>query len=100
MNKKITAVIVVLLLMVAGVGGYIYYKRTPTYTFTLSQDAVKEHNWDKFSRHVDVKELSESAFDDLMAEALNQDKTMDSGTKAIATGFVQMFKPMVVNAIE
>ena len=100
MNKKIMAALVAVLLVVAGVGGYIYYKRTPTYSLTLIQDAVKEHNWDKFSRHVDVNEVSEAAFDDLIIAAMEEDKTMDSNTKQMAAGFAQMFKPVVTKAVE
>ena len=100
MNKKIMATLVAVLLVAAGVGGYIYYKRTPAYSLTIIQDAVKEHNWDKFSRHVDVNEVSESAFDDLIMAAMEEDKTMDSTTKQMAVGFAQMFKPVVTKAVE
>ena len=100
MNKKIMAALVAVLLIAAGIGGYIYYKRTPAYSLTLIQDAVKDHNWDKFSRHVDVQELSESVFDDLIMVAMEEDKTMDSATKQMAAGFAQMFKPMVTKAVE
>lgn len=100
MNKKIMAALVAVLLIAAGIGGYIYYKRTPAYSLTLIQDAVKDHNWDKFSRHVDVQELSDSVFDDLIMVAMEEDKTMDSTTKQMAAGFAQMFKPMVTKAVE
>ena len=100
MNKKIIAVLVAVLVIAAGVGGYIYYKRTPTYSLTLIQDAVKEHNWEKFSHHVDVKELSDSVFDDFIMAAMEEDKTMDSSAKQMAAGFAQMFKPMLTNAVE
>ena len=100
MNKKITAVLVVLLLLAAGVGGYMYYKRSPEYSLKLIQESVKKHNWDKFSQRVDVKGMSESAFDDLIDVAMEKDKTMDSGTKTLAAGFAQMLKPAVTGAIE
>ena len=100
MNQKLTAMLVVLLLIVGGICGYRYYKRSPEYSLKLIQESVEEHNWDKFSRRVDVKAMSESAFDDLLAGAMENDKTMDSGTKTLAAGFAQMLKPAVTGAIE
>ena len=66
----------------------------------MIQESVKKHNWDKFSQRVDVKELSESAFDDLIDVAMEKDKTLDNSTKTMAAGFAQMLKPAVTGAIE
>ncbi|MBR3621877.1 MAG: DUF2939 domain-containing protein [Selenomonadaceae bacterium] len=100
-NKKwIIAFLVFALLILGGIGGYIYYIRTPQYSLKLIQEAVQEHNWQKFSRHVDVKSVTESAFDDLIAAATEKDKSMDDDTKNLAAGFAQMLKPVFVNAFE
>ena len=60
MNKKLIACIVAIILIICGVGGYFYYKRTPTYSLQLIQQSVKDHNWEKFSQHVDTKGLADS----------------------------------------
>lgn len=44
-NKKFIAIAVVILLIICGIGGYLYYKRTPAYSMQLIQESVKEHNW-------------------------------------------------------
>ena len=99
-NKKWIALVVVVALIIGGIGGYMYYKRTPAYSLKLIEESVKEHNWEKFNRHVDVKEIADSAFDDLVAASMSEDTSVDSGMKTLAAGFIQMFKPMVVNALQ
>lgn len=102
-NKKLIACIVAIIIIVCGVGGYFYYKRTPTYSLQLIQQSVKEHNWEKFSQHVDTKGLADSAFDDIIEIALEEDTHSvfsDDKKKAFATGMAQLVKPVVTGVLE
>ena len=99
-NKKLIALVVAVVLIACGVGGYMYYKRTPAYSLQLIQDSVKEHNWEKFSRHVDTKSLADSAFDDIIEISLAEDQTMDAQTKALAANFAKLLKPTLTSLIE
>ncbi|BAL82356.1 hypothetical protein SELR_06480 [Selenomonas ruminantium subsp. lactilytica TAM6421] len=99
-NKKLVALVVAVVLIACGVGGYMYYKRTPAYSLQLIQDSVKEHNWEKFSRHVDTKSLADSAFDDIIEISLEEDTTMDAQTKALAANFAKLLKPTLTSLIE
>lgn len=100
-SKKLIAIAVAaILLVVCGIGGYMYYKRTPAYSLQLIQESVKEHNWEKFSRHVDTKSLSDAAFDDIIELAMEEQGNMDEQTKALAAGFIQLIKPTLTSLIE
>ena len=99
-NKKFIAIAVVILLIICGVCGYLYYKRTPAYSMQLIQESVKEHNWEKFSRHVDTKSLSDAAFDDIIEVTMEERGGMDEQTKALATGFIKLIKPNLTSLIE
>ena len=103
LNKKLIACIVAIVLIICGVGGYFYYKRTPTYSLQLIQQAVKDHNWEKFSQHVDTKDLADSAFNDIIDIALEEDKNhrfTNDKNKTFVTGMVQLIKPMVTGVLE
>ena len=54
-NKVFIAIGIIVALLAAAAGGYMYYKRTPTYTFNLIKEAVEKHDYDTFSRHVDTE---------------------------------------------
>ena len=99
-NKKVIALVVAVVLIACGIGGYMYYKRTPAYSLQLIQDSVKEHNWEQFSRHVDTKSMADSAFDDIIELSLAEDKTMDAQTKALAANFAKLLKPTLTSLIE
>ncbi len=100
MDRKKWIALIVVIVVLLGLGGYYYYRHTPTYTFRLIETAVKEHDWATFDRHVDVKGMTEGAFDDFLAYEMENDKTMDDSSKAMALGFAQMFKPVIVGAVE
>lgn len=100
MKKKLIALGVVVLLIICGIGGYLYYKRTPAYSLQLIQESVKEHNWEKFSRHVDTKSLSDAAFDDIIDITMEESGNMDEQTKALAAGFIKLIKPTLTSLIE
>lgn len=100
MKKKLIALAVVVVLIVCGIGGYLYYKRTPAYSMQLIQESVKEHNWEKFSRHVDTKSLSDAAFDDIIDITMEESGNIDEQTKALAAGFIKLIKPTLTSLIE
>lgn len=99
MNRnRIIAIVVAVLVVVGGIVGYQYYKRTPTYTFKLIQTSIEKHDWDTFSRHVDTENMLSSAYDDLVENAMD-DGDMDDSVKGFASGFIKMMKPGIVGAL-
>ena len=98
-NKVFIAIGIIVALLAAAAGGYMYYKRTPTYTFNLIKEAVEKHDYDTFSRHVDTENIISCAYDDLMAAALDDDDT-DESIKGFADGFIKMLKPGIVGALD
>lgn len=99
-NKKFIAIAVVILLIICGIGGYLYYKRTPAYSLQLIQESVKEHNWEKFSHHVDTKNLADAAFDDIIEITMEERGDMDAQTKALASSFIKLIKPNLTSLLE
>lgn len=99
-NKKFIAIAAVILLVICGIGGYLYYKRTPAYSMQLIQESVKEHNWEKFSRHVDTKNLADAAFDDIIEISMEERGDLDEHTKALAMSFVKLVKPNITSLLE
>lgn len=99
-DKKKWIALVAVVVVLLGLGGYYYYRHTPTYTFRLIETAVREHDWATFDRHVDVKGMTEAAFDDFLAYEMEKDKTMDDSAKTMALGFAQMVRPVIVGAVE
>ena len=98
-NKVFIAIGIIVALLAAAAGGYMYYKRTPTYTFNLIKEAVEKHDYDTFSRHVDTENIISCAYDDLMAADLDDDDT-DECIKGFADGFIKMLKPGIVGALD
>lgn len=98
-NKIFIAIGIIVALIAAAAGGYMYYKRTPAYTFNLIKEAVEKHDYDTFSRHVDTENVISCAYDDLMAFAMEDDDT-DENIKGFAGGFIKMLKPGIVGALD
>lgn len=99
MNKKrITVLGIILLLLVAGLAGYQYYKRTPAYTFRLIRESIEQHDYEKFSRHVDTENVLSTSYDALIEAALD-DGDADDNVKGMAVGFAKMMKPAIVGAL-
>lgn len=89
----------VVLLIIAILGGFWYYKRTPTYTFSQIKTAVEKHDWDTFSKHVDTKSVIGSLYDGAIDASAAKDENMDNATKAMVQGFAKMLKPAIVEAL-
>lgn len=94
-KRKYTILGIVVVLLIAIVGGYMYYKRTPTYTFNLIKESMEKHDYDTFSKHVDSQNLISAAYDDILDAALD-DPDMDESVKGFAGGFIKLMKPGIV----
>lgn len=94
-KRKYTILGIVVVLLIAILGGYMYYKRTPTYTFNLIKESVEKHDYETFSKHVDSQNLISAAYDDAVDAALD-DPNMDDMTKGLAGGFIKLMKPGIV----
>ena len=101
MNKKtgIIATIIIAVLVIGGIAGYTYYKRTPTYTFDLIKTSVEKHDWDTFSKHVDTKNLISTSYDAIVESAVEADEDTDEDIKGMASGFAKLLKPAIVDAL-
>ena len=101
MNKKtgIIAAIIVAVLVIGGIAGYTYYKRTPTYTFGLIKTAVEKHDWDAFSKHVDTRNVISTSYDAIVESAMEADEDTDEDIKGMASGFAKLLKPAIVDAL-
>lgn len=101
MRKKglIIAVAVLICIILGAAGGYIYYKRTPTYSLNLIKESVEKHDYETFSKHVDTENIISSAYDDVIASAMDDSGT-DENVKGLADGFVKMLKPNIVAALD
>lgn len=99
-NKKLVALVAAVVVIAGGVLGYVHYRHSPRYTISLIQDSIKNHDWDTFSRHVDMDTLSSSSYDELTSFALDNDEDLadDDSTKGFVNGIVTAMKPNVVSA--
>lgn len=97
-KKGFIIALIVLLCIVLGVGGYMYYKRTPTYSLNIIKESVEKHDFDTFSRHVDTENIISCAYDDLLDIAM-EDSGTDQNIKGLGSGFAKMLKPNIVSAL-
>ena len=101
MSKKtgIIAAIVAIVLLLGGIAGYMYYKRTPTYTFNLIKTSVEKHDWDTFSKHVDTKNVISTSYDAFLESAMESEDDVDEDMKGMVSGFAKLLKPGIVEAL-
>lgn len=98
-QKKMISAVVIVALVVAGIAGYfLWYKKTPEYSLGILKTAAEQHDWDTFSQHFDSNQVYNSAYEDLMAQIMDNQE-MDDTVKGLATGFIQALKPTVVSAL-
>jgi hypothetical protein len=97
--KKRNIIIAVVVIICLAFGGFMYYKRTPTYTFNLIRESVQKHDYEAFSRHVDTRSLVSAAYDDIIKQGLAEVGD-DESVKELASSFAQMLKPGVVDALD
>lgn len=99
MSKKKIIALILVVLVVAGIGGWFYYKRTPAYTFSLIQTALEQKDWKGFQRHVDTENLLSTSYDVLIESSLDEDGSMDEQGKKMALGVIRMMKPNIVTSL-
>jgi len=99
-SKGLIAVGIVLVLIIGGLAGYfLYYKKTPTYSFELIRESMEKHDWETFNAHVDTDSVLSSGFDALF-EASMSNNEIDENTKKMASGFAKMLKPTIILALK
>ena len=100
-NKKILGIAAVILLIVGSILGYVHYRHTPKYTLSLIQDAVKSHDWETFSRHVDMDTLTSSTYDQMADYFFSNDQDLESPfARNLVQGMVISLKPSVVESMK
>ena len=102
MKKRLIAFAVVLVIL-AGAGGYWYvemYTKTPEYTIQMVQEAVAGHNKDKLYKYVAVDHMLDTA-SDAMLDGLIQAMVPASGdTREAVSNLTRMFKNPVVLSLK
>lgn len=101
-NKKILGIAAVILLIVGGILGYVHYRHTPKYTLSLIQDAMKSHDWETFSRHVDMDTLTSSTYDQMADYFFSNDQDLQDSPFArnLVQGMVISLKPSVIESMK
>ena len=70
-NKQKTIFLGLLIAILGALAFYFFYwTKTPQYSITLIQQAVKNHNVDKFERYVDLDTLYGRAYDDFISKSV------------------------------
>ena len=102
MKKRLIAFAVVLVIL-AGAGGYWYvemYTKTPEYTIQMVQEAVAGHNKDKLYKYVAVDHMLDTA-SDAMLDGLIQAMVPATGdTREAVSNLTRMFKNPVVLSLK
>ena len=100
MNAKKIGIGILVAILIAVSFYFFYWTKTPQYSITLIQQAVKNHNVDKFERYVDLESIYNKAYDDVIAKSVTPKNNTDKVANALFAGFMQMFKPTVVSALK
>ena len=100
MNAKKLGIGILVAILIAVSFYFFYWTKTPQYSITLIQQAVKNHNVDKFERYVDLDSIYNKAYDDVIAKSVTPKNDTEKVANALFAGFMQMFKPTVVSALK
>jgi hypothetical protein len=88
-----------LLALLAGAAGWWYWTRTPTYSLTQVQEALRTHDLPLFEKHVDVDGLTNSIVDGVIAEmkapAGGSKDPWERAGQALGAGLVQLMRPQI-----
>lgn len=90
---------IVVVLSLAGFGGYIYMTRTPEYSVHQAGDALRAKDWDKFNRYVDVRAVLDKSADALVEDYLKE-QNLDAKQIGIARSAVHFLKPQIISLAE
>jgi hypothetical protein len=82
---------------------FLYWTKTPQYSIALIQQAVKNHNVDRFEKYVDLDSVYGKAYDDFIAKSIESKSSSDASEKvasSLVSGFMNIFKPTIVTALK
>jgi hypothetical protein len=97
--KYYIGALILIVLIICGELGYLYWTKTPQYSLKLVRNAIVEHNLPLFEKHVDIESLVSRAIDQAVEANLNDpNKVQDEGMNNLAAGFVKMIKPQLISA--
>ncbi|MGM9583078.1 MAG: DUF2939 domain-containing protein [Phascolarctobacterium sp.] len=98
-NKKILALLILVVALAGAAFYFLYFIRTPAYALNQARVALKQHDTAKFEQYVDVDSVVESAFDDIIkAESkINNDHLFSN---PFALSILHMLKPSVVDLMK
>lgn len=88
-----------LVLMLVVIIGYRTYRRLPTYTFVLIQQAVEKHDWDDFKKHVNTEQVLSTSYDTIIRHSLATDYVVNESTRGFAMGFGNWVKPRIISSL-
>ena len=92
---SISVTVTILLLICSGAYYFAFWKKSPEYSLLLIQDAVRSHDLNTFTKHVDLENLTSKAFDDLVASNVPSDSN-----NVFFEKLIKNFKPVFVNAVK
>lgn len=90
---------IVVILSLAGFGGYIYMTRSPEYSVHQAGDALRAKDWDKFNRYVDVRAVLDKSADALVEDYLKE-QNLNLKQVGIARSAVHFLKPQIISLAE
>lgn len=100
MSKTAKAGIGMLVVVLCAVGFYfLYWTKTPTYSLNLIRESIQKHDVATFEKHVDMDSLYTKAVDDSIV-AMDKIQGGDTLSNPFVAGFVQMLKPVAVEALK
>ena len=84
---------------VLGAGGYYYITKTPEYSLKSAGSAIKEKDWEKFSKYVDTRSVLDKGADALVEEYISRQK-LDANQSGFARSTVRFLKPQLIGIAE
>ena len=84
---------------VLGAGGYYYITKTPEYSLKSAGSAIKEKDWEKFSKYVDTRSVLDKGADALIEEYITRQK-LDANQSGFARSAVGFLKKQLIGIAE
>lgn len=79
-------------------GAYAYIKSTPQYSLYETYLAIKNRNYDSFSKYVDVNSVIDNTIDKLLSQQNNPTNPNDKTAQELTKGIVQLFRGTIKDA--